>query len=148
MKLKHAKDEHKEVDLEGGDGGGGGVDELHRARTQGSSGGRACKGGLRGEVFFFDELNHIRPNVDVNADRRLQICDRRSSSRVGLQRGFTAFIAPLHCGIAALLPRLAPLAARLAATHAAWEARGADEDAALEAEAAALPWGSVQSPSR
>ena len=107
--MKYAKDEHKEVDLEGGDGGRGGVDELQRAR----------------------------PNVDVNSDRRLQICDRRSSSRVGLQRGFTAFIAPLHCGIAALLPRLAPLAARLAATRAAWEARGADEDAALEAEAAA-----------
>ena len=72
----------------------------------------------------------------------------RTLTVVGLQRGFTAFIAPLHCGIAALLPRLAPLAARLAATRAAWEARGADEDAALEAEAAALPWGSAQSPSR
>ena len=32
MKLKYAKDEHKEVDLEGGDGGRGGVDELQRAR--------------------------------------------------------------------------------------------------------------------
>ena len=121
MKLKHVNDEHN--DVEGWSGKGGEESDL-------------------------DDQHRARPNVDVNSDRRLQICDRRSSSRVGLQRGFTAFIAPLHCGIAALLPRLAPLAARLAATRAAWEARGADEDAALEAEAAALPWGSAQSPSR
>jgi hypothetical protein len=58
---------------------------------------------------------------------------------VGLQRGFCGFIAPLHTGLAALLPLLAPLAVRLAATGAAWEACGPDADAELDREAAELP---------
>ena len=63
----------------------------------------------------------------------LQVCDRGTASRVGLQRGFAAFIAPLHCGLAALLPGLAPIATRLAETRALWEAcdldRGLDDEA-------------------
>jgi len=55
---------------------------------------------------------------------------------VGLQRGFTAFIAPLHCGLAELLPELAALATRLAETRAMWEA--CDSEADLEEEAAGL----------
>jgi hypothetical protein len=64
------------------------------------------------------------------------MCDRRTASRVGLQRGFVAFIAPLHCGLAALLPGLAPIAARLAATRAMWDA--CDLDRGLEDEARAM----------
>ncbi len=55
-----------------------------------------------------------------------QVCDRDTASRVGLQRGFAAFIAPLHCGLAALLPGLAPIAARLAETRAMWDACDSD----------------------
>ena len=70
---------------------------------------------------------------------RPQICDRLAASRVGLQRGFCAFIAPLHAGLAGLLAPLAPLASRLAATRAAWEACGPEADAELDREASALP---------
>ncbi len=64
------------------------------------------------------------------------MCDRHTASRVGLQRGFAAFIAPLHCGLAALLPGLAPIAARLAETRAMWEA--CDPDRGLDEEARAM----------
>jgi hypothetical protein len=51
---------------------------------------------------------------------------------VGLQRGFAAFIAPLHAGVAALLPPLATLSERMAVTRAMWDA--CETDADLEEE--------------
>jgi hypothetical protein len=65
-----------------------------------------------------------------------QVCDRQAASRVGLQRSFAAFIAPLHCGLAALLPGLTPIAARLAETRAMWAA--CDPDRGLDDEAQAM----------
>ena len=44
-------------------------------------------------------------------------CDRRAVTRVGLQRGFVAFIAPFYRGLAALLPGLAALPAQLEQTR-------------------------------
>ena len=69
----------------------------------------------------------------------MQVCDRRAVTRVGLQRGFGAFIAPLHGGLAALLPGLAPVAAGLAETRAMWDAADSDAEARLDRLAQALP---------
>ena len=55
-------------------------------------------------------------------------CDRRAVTRVGLQRGFVAFIAPFYRGLAALLPGLAALPAQLEQTRAAWAAAAEDDD--------------------
>jgi hypothetical protein len=55
-------------------------------------------------------------------------CDRHGLTRVGLQRGFVAFIGPLYRGIAALLPQLAPLVARLECTRRSWDEEPLDSD--------------------
>ena len=55
-------------------------------------------------------------------------CDRRAVTRVGLQRGFVAFIAPFYRGLAALLPGLRALPAQLEQTGAAWAAAAEDDD--------------------
>jgi hypothetical protein len=70
---------------------------------------------LSGSSFYRQLLTCIAPVV-------MQVCDRHTASRVGLQRGFAAFIAPLHCGLAALLPGLSPIATRLAETRVMWDA--------------------------
>jgi hypothetical protein len=49
-------------------------------------------------------------------------CDRRVATRVGLQRGFLAFIGPFYRGMAAVLPPLAPLVSQLEHTSAMWKA--------------------------
>ncbi len=84
-----------------------------------------------------DVWKRPRSECDTRGPPR-QVCDRGNNSRVGLQRGFIDFIAPLHVGLATLRPGLAPLAARLEATRAGWKACGEVEDAEMEREAAQL----------
>ena len=60
-------------------------------------------------------------------------CDRRAATRVGLQRGFVAFIAPFYRGLGELLPGLGPVLGQLEETRAEWAAVG-ESDEWAEAE--------------
>ena len=74
-------------------------------------------------------------------------CDRRAVTRVGLQRGFVAFIAPFYRGLAALLPGLVALPAQLEQTRAAWadaEADGLAEKELAELAESARPAGPAE----